>query len=366
MVERGHIGVHQAALLLFSLLTTKVLLIYPAVVVEAGRGAGWLLVLLNALWGVAAVLVLAGLARRFPGRGLPEIAQEVAGPVLGNLFNLLLAAGLVVLAAMVVRLLSEAFIIAILPQTPPSVLVGTAGLLAVYAAYLGLEPMARVNQIMAPLAIVAFMLVLLLLLREGEPGWLLPALGPGLPALLQSSFLQSGAWVEVLLLGIYGYAFRRDGDLRRAGLLAVVGAALALAGTAAVYIMVFGPEVAPRQPFPLYALARMVYLGRFFQRAESLFVLIWIAASLAYPGVLLHGAAETTARALGVPYTRPLLFPLALLMLSVALLPPNFIAALAVTQQVRLWGALVGFGVPLLLLLAGRMRQRREVVGRVP
>ncbi|MFO7173808.1 MAG: GerAB/ArcD/ProY family transporter [Bacillota bacterium] len=357
-MEQGHIGGGQAALLIFTILATKVLLVYPTIMVQDGRGAGWMLVLLNAAWGAAAAWVLAALARRFPGRGLAEIAQEVAGPVLGTAFGLAVAGGLVFLAALVLRLLSEAFIISILPQTPPSVLIGTAVALAIYAGYLGLEPLARAHQVVIPPVVAAIVVVLLLVLREAQAGWLYPILGPGLPALAAASLRHAGAWIEVVLLGIYGHAFRRPGDLGRAGLWGVTGAALALAATTAAFTAVFGPEGAAREPFPLYHLARLVYLGRFFQRAESLFVLFWVAGSLAYTAVLLHGAAVTTAQALGVPFYRPLLLPLGLLLFSLALLPGSYTATQAWDALLRQWAALPLFGILVLLLAVGRLRRR--------
>lgn len=361
MYQEGHIGFSEAATLAFVLLSTKILVIYPSVMVQLGQTAAWFLVLQTAAWAALGFLLVAALMDRFPGRGLAEANAEAGGPVLGSAFNLGLVVWLVLDAALMLRLFSETFVAALLPRTPLSSIMLLALPLAVYAGWVGLESLSRANLVLAPVLAIILPAVLVFTLTEARLDLLFPLWGPGPAPLLQFGVTRMGTMSEVVLLAVYAYALRDRKVLRRAGLCALAISAVALALAVAVYVAVFGPEAGARQPFPFYELSRMVYLGRFVQRVESFFVLFWIIGAGIRLAVFLHAAAVTTAVTLGVPYYRPLLLPLAVLALAIGMIPADYTIAAAFLMLLRQWEAVPAFVLPVLALLvvAGR-RQRRQ------
>ncbi len=369
MRTEGHIGLLQATILVFTVLTAKAILPFPGLAVRLGQTAGWLLMLM--IGAVAAVLslIIATLLERHPGRGLAAIAEEVAGPVGGILLNTLFLGWLLIELALVMRLFTEMFISAVLPNTPPSVVALLMIVIVIYAANGGLEPVSRANLILAPLIVVAFVATLLTSIKDLRLDWLFPLWGPG-PAPLAWTAIRTASFSgEVFLLAIHAYALREARLFRRAGLMGLGLSSVALAATVAVFVMAFGVEGAVGQPFPLFSLARLTYLGRFFQRSEALFVLFWALTAMIYLAVILHAAAVTAGAVLAVPYYRPLLYPVGLLAFALSLVPRNFLEAMVWIQTWRSADALVTFGVPALLLVLSLVRGRtgrERAAGEVP
>lgn len=361
MRTEGHIGFPEALLLTFTVLSAKAILPFPALAVRLGQTAAWLLMLLIGAAGAALSLIIARLLERHPCRGLPRLAEDLAGPVGGVVLNVGLLAWLLAELALVLRLFTETFITAILPNTPPSVVALLMMAVVLYTAHAGLEPVSRTNLILAPLTVLAFLGILVANARDIRTDWLYPFWGPGPDSLLVTAIRWVGFSGGVVLLAVHGYALREARMFRRAGLLGLALAFGALAITVAVYVMLFGAEGAADQPFPLYSMARLVYLGRFFQRSEAVFVLFWAMTAMVYLGVVLHAAAVTAGTALAVPYYRPLLFPLALLAYAASLVPRNFHEAVHWNQRLYAVSGFVAFGVPALLLLISLMRRGRGV-----
>lgn len=359
MYQEGHIGFLEAATLAFVLLSTKILVTYPSVMVQLGQTAAWFLVLQTAAWAALGFLLVAALLDRFPGRGLAEANAEVGGPVLGSVLNLVLVAWLVLDVAFMLRLFSETIVASLLPRTPLSVIILLAVPLTVYAGWVGLEALSRANLVLAPVLAVILPAVLVFTLNEARLDLLFPLWGPGPAPLLQFGVTRASTMSEVVLLAVYAYALRDGGTLRRAGLWALAISAAALALAVAVYVAIFGPEGGARQPFPFYELSRMVYLGRFVQRVESFFVLFWLLGAGIRLSVYLHAAAVTMAVTLGVPYYRPLLLPLVVVALAIGMTPADFTIAAAFHTVLRQWEALPAFLLPAALLLVARRRQRR-------
>lgn len=364
MRGEGHMGYTEVFLLTFTVLSAKAVLPFPALVVRLGLSAAWLLLLLVGVLAAALCLPMAALLERHPGLGVAHLAPELAGPALGAVLNLGLLAWLLAELALVQRLFTETFITAILPNTPPSVVALVLMAVVVYAAHHGLEPASRANVILVPLILAAFVAILALSLRDGRRDWLFPLWGPGPLPLAATAAASLGFSAEIILLAVHGYALRPAGLFRRACIPALLLAFAALAAAVAVYVGVFGVEGAQQQPFPFYSLARLLYLGRFFQRSEAIFVLFWALTAMVYLCVVLHAAAVTAAATLAVPYYRPLLFPLALLAFAFGLLPRNFHEAMQWHLQVQVAAGLVAYGLPALLLLLSLGRPAAAHAGR--
>jgi len=147
----GHIGAREGSVLLFTVLGAMLFLQYPQFLVQVGGPAAWQVGILITVFGLLAVLPMVALGRRFPGLALADISEQVAGRFLGPLLTLLVAAWLMAVSVITLRSFTETFIITVLPDTPPSVLILTGALTAVFASYRGPEAIARTAYLLLPL-----------------------------------------------------------------------------------------------------------------------------------------------------------------------------------------------------------------------
>ncbi len=357
--EEGHIGPLQGVILVYAVLTAMLFLQYPVYLISAGGPAAWQVALVVTGAALALFLPTAALARRFPGQGLAEISEQVAGPMLGSLFTLSVAAWLFFAAAVTVRNFTETFIVAILPTTPPSVLTVVTVLCALYASYRGLEPLARAAQVLFPLIAAGVFLVILFSLPRAEVSRLYPLWGNGLQTTLNAGIAYAGMGAEAILLLVLGYGFREGKGVSRSGFLAILLFGLSAAVTVAVLVMIFGAPDAADQPFPMFNLARLVYLGGFLQRTEALLVMFWFFAAAVRVSALFHGTVVSLAGTLGLPYYRPLVFPLAVVLMAVSMLPPDFISIVRLDRDWIRPLAVYVLLVPVLLLTLALVRRKR-------
>lgn len=356
MRVEGHIGPLEGTMMVFALLTAKLFVQYPSYLIEAGGPAAWQVGLVMTGTGLLVFLPMAALVRRFPGRGLAEISQEVAGSALGGLLTLLVSAWLFAHLANGIRKFSETFIVSILPETPPSVLAIVVVLCAVYASYRGLEPLGRGTQILFPIIAAGAVLMLCFSLPRVDMSRLYPFWGYGVGmTLLEGLWLSSMVSDAVVLLAV-AYAFRQSAYFRTSGLVGILLFGLLATVTVVVLVGIFGAPDAAQQPFPMFNLARLVYFGRFGQRFESLMVMFWFFAAAVRLALLLHGAVVSLAGALRLPYYRPLLFPLAVVAVAVSILPKDFISVLRIDRDWLLPLGLVVLAIPALLLVIAMLR----------
>lgn len=352
----GHIGLREGVILVFAVMAAKLFLQYPEYLINASGPAAWQAALIMTVTALLLFLPIVYLTRRFPGRSLAAISEEVAGPVAGPLLTLAVAAWLFATMTVSIRNFTETFIVAILPTTPPSVLTLALLLCISYAAYRGLEALARTTLILIPVIAAGGFLVLLFSLPRGDVSRLFPFWGDGLgPTVLGGAYF-AGMAAEAIILLVVGYGFKQAKSLYHSGLLGITLFGITAAMTVTVLVMVYGAPDASQLPFPMYDLTRLVYLGRFLQRTESLIVMFWFFAAAVRLSTLLYASTVAVAGALQLPSYRPILLSVTLLSGVLSLVPKDFVTILHLDRD---WMRPLGIAVltiPLLLLVVARLR----------
>jgi spore germination protein KB len=354
--DEGHISPFQGTILVFAMITAKLFMHYPTFLVNVSGPAAWQIPLVIMAVSLLLLLPTFALINRFPGHGFARISEEVAGPFLGALLTLMVCAWLFTSLAVGLRNFTETAITTLLPNTPPSVLMTVALLCLVYASYRGLEPLCRAAQVLLPVIAVGVLAVLLFSMPRMEMSRLYPFWGHGITPTLYGGAYFSGLNADAIALLVVGYAFRNARAARRSILWGLVCSGCVATLILLALVSVFGAPDAAHQPFPLFNLARLVYLGRFLQRTEALEVLFWFFSLLIRLAVLFHATVASLTGVLNLPYYRPVTFPVALLAMAVALLPEDVMALLRLTRD---WLDPLGIAMmllPALLLAVSLMR----------
>lgn len=358
--SKAKIGAKELTALLTMYVVPNAFLSYPSAVSLSGMEAAWMEPLLSGLIAMALFLVVQTLIRRyFKGLDFIEIAKEAFGRGFAILVALACAAYLLASTASVMREFEENVITTVLPLTPILV-VGLLFILVVwYMAYCGLEGIARTSLILLPILVLGIVAVCLMTVNWWHPYLLLPFWGAGPEAVEAGSLRYSSIFANVLLVCILYPHAKDEKSFRRVGVVSILLSAILLSGFLAVYHMVFTPQQANHMTFHLYQLARMIFLGRFFQRMEAIFIFLWVTSAVVKMAFTLWATAYLLAKAFTWPVYRPILPALALGCFSVSMLPTDVMAAVQWEQQYLLsWGWTIVFALPFGVVSLASLRKR--------
>lgn len=359
MIREGRFGGFETVMILLFPTLGKIYLSYTAGVIKENLSAAWLAVFFGCIAAAVFFLPLAALLKRFPGEELVGIAEQALGKPLGKLL-----AGFVVLfiffsAAVTLRQIGETIIGTALPQVGLAVITATFAAIVALTARRGLEPIARVASISAPYLLIGGTAILLMQLPNMKLDYLAPLWGPGPGRLAANSLLRSSVLSELVFLGFLAPAAARKKLIPSAFMLIGL-ATVILTATMLVGQMVFPPSVAAENTFPFYELARSVYLGRFYQRIEFLFLLVWIFITLLSLSLRLYLSLTGTARLMKLPYYQPLIPMMTLAMLGAALLFPDYATTVYWDNLIRgRWAWVPAFAAPAFVYVAAVVRGKR-------
>lgn len=357
MSTEEKIGYHEALTLLVITISAKIFLSFPRNMALLGDAAGWIIVLLAGILSLLGYFFISALLRKYPGKNIIQIAQQVGGGFVGKIIGILFFLFFLVITSLYLRQFAESFILAVLPRTPISVLTIFFLVLLIYATLLGIETLSRVAWLLGPYLLATLSIILIFSFPQATSNFLTPILGPGPTRLLKYSVLNLSIFSEIILLGMIAPIIRDRHRINRIGLISLIASLVLNVGITVLVITVFNFTAAQKMIFPVFQLTRLIAYGEFIQREEAVFVFLWFFWAGIQLSGLFYSAVTSFAQTFRIKNYRPLTLPIAVLAFTISLIPTSMTEAVELNDYavspswISIYYAAVAFGIPLLLWL---------------
>jgi spore germination protein (amino acid permease) len=354
----GTMGVKEGTAMVFILLLPRVTLNSFTIVIAQQGQLGWLYLLINGL----AVLAIAGMlfyvCSKVKG-DLYSIIVAVVGKGAAKVIMMIYFIVFFINAASLTRQYAESTIITALPDLDLQLSLLLYAIGGLLTAYLGANSVARCSVIFMPSLIATFLGATLLLYPFYVPYELLPWQGYGLGKCLVQGFKGAGYNVGFLAVFILAPAFQNIKTIRQSVIRGIASSVLLKVFVMVVFLMVFGVAVGSEKTIPFFELARLIYLNRFFQHLEALFIVAWVILGTLAIAINLFIAAYLLGRLLTLSTNRPIMPCLAMLMTSLALLPENIMQVVVLDNAFLYVDDIAIYVIPLLLFVATLSQQKK-------
>lgn len=364
MIDQGKFGSAEAVVLLAISMSARIFLHYPAYLTETGGPAAWLTPIGGGLVALLGVLIMGRLLAKSPDKTVVQITEEALGPYLGTAVNFIYIIFFISVAALFAREFSEAMLIAALPFTPISIVILGFLTVSILGAYLGLEAMARTARLTYPFIVIG----ITILLASLYPYWnfhnIFPILGNGPYNVFVLGTFSTAAVTEVILAGVIVQSMGGHSKINSIGIRMVLLSFFFLLLMLLFTTFTHNWRISSEFSLPFYRLARTIYLGRFFQRIEAIYIIVWGFIGLLKIALTIYAASVTMAGSLKLPDYRPLIWPLGMVVFIGSLLPVDMPRVVELDGAYLRPGAwLPNYIIPVILLLVLGFRKRGKDAG---
>ena len=361
MLDKGRINSVQLLLLLFMMEVSSAAIYAPAKISEAAGPDGWLSVSIPVFfYGLVIVGIALALAGRFPSKVFTEYLPEIMGKIPGKLLAAAYVLFFINISFGTLNEISSFVHIAFMSGTPLTVLDIIGAIVALYGAYLGIEAIARENELIFPVWILIGTLVLALVAKDINFGNLRPVFENGMMPALKGSYVDSpwrgGAFIMFML---FPYLNQKNEAFKAAFLQQAMNSVFA-GVTMLVIVGVFGTSVTAHLVFPYNSLARYISIGNFIERANILVVVIWLFGALVKLALLYHTAGIATASTLGLKQYRVTLIPIAVATVILSRVTQGTYLQLTtfIFGPWPIYAAIMELAVPAIILLVAMIRKK--------
>lgn len=337
IIER--ISSRQFTWLIVSVLVSTSTILIPGIIIFNAKQNAWLALLSATAVVTAGIMLNLSLAKRFPGQAIFQYAQIILGPWLGKLVGLFYGLTCLYMAAIYLSVFTQFIKITILQETPLWALALGLSLLAVYSAWLGIEPIARANDLVFPFSILVIVILLLLSIPEGEIYRALPVYQLNYSEILKGVFPGTACLAEVFFIFILAPAINKPEELKSASLKGILLAGVFMTVVTQTILFELGIYRASVYLFPLHRIAGELKIMDVFEHFGAVVLSAWLLINSIKIGVFTYCYAICTAEAVGRKNYRTVLLPALIAIPLIALAPKNF------AETTLVWLDLVTFKI---------------------
>ena len=344
--------------LLITLMSVKLLLTYPIKLIKNSGNAAWMQVVFVTL---IAFLIFRLTARVYEKRmNLVELVKIHTGKPLKIITGLIVFTVLLLNMITVVRIFPESVKIVLLQDTDTDIILGIFILTVFIGAKFGLESIAKINYIFLPICGILMLVFVLFLIPFYKTDNIFPFFGKGFKNIFIDGISGLALFSDVLVLNILLAYSKNISEAKKAGSKAIiisgaVGVVITLA-----YAMVYPHPVSEEFILPVYQLTRIMHLGSFFNRFEAVFQFIWSILMFLYGAVYLYILCFVWQITFSLKYMKPLLFPVAILISSISILPDSIMQADVLEGVFENIAYPIAFLLPIAVGLFDRKKERES------
>ena len=318
----GRMGMAEGIALAFIVTFPSIFLSVPSSAVAIAGNGGWLPGIPAALISGALMFMLIYVFARHSG-DLLEVTEKLLGRLSTYVVGLFYFGVLFGSAILWTREFAENTLLTALPYAGFPFVVACYILSAGFLLFAGIENICRATYIILPFMVLGLVLVLAGLAPLYKPYNLFPWQGNGFSSLIQPILTMIGLSGGLSVLVILAPSFQDVKSLKGAVIFGYGGSAFLRILSVAVFIMVFGANVAREKTLPFYEMARLIYINRYLQRFEALFILLWVMVGVLAMAISLYGAIYITAKLFKLPSIKPLLPVMTLIIAQLAMILPD-------------------------------------------
>lgn len=353
-------GRWEAATLLINMICTKVFLNLPRFAAETAGTASWILVIYISLLVFGLFFVISKLYRRFEGKDLLDIGEHIGGTFGRIVTGTVVLVFLITFTSVIMREFAEDMKVVAFSVSPVSFVTMFFLVSMVVGAYFGIEAIVRFHAIAIPVIATGYLIIIAAVLPFTDFTNLLPILGNGAKSIFFDGILRISIYSEILLLFLIVPFIRTDKNLKKVGFTALGFSTFFLFLSVPVYIAAIPYPTAIENFIPIYQMARLINYGRFFQRLEPLFLVVWVTAALLYLTSGFYFIVYIFRKTFGLQYHKPLILPFAVIIFTLSLLPQNLVSAVELeTSYLRNYSWIITFAATILLLVIARLVKRK-------
>jgi spore germination protein KB len=330
------------------------LLYLPTTLIKHAGQEAWLAVIISGAGGALIGLFAIMVALRHPTWMPAQMGRQVMGRWLGGLMGLIYGGFILWIYVLVLRDIIDFVEIVLLRGTPGLVIAGLMAIATLYAAWEGLESIARISFVVTVAMVVSVTVIPLLIFPEVNVLHFDPFLWQGLRSVFRAGAEGLPWFGESLIVMTLVPALKEPPKAYRWFLVGATVATVLLAIMIAVTTMVFGPDLSARFTYPVYYLAQQVTISRSIERIEVILITVWISGMFVKLAMCLYAAATAVGHSFGLRSHR---WPAIILMVAAVALTHLWrssldLAYMTMTRGWMLSTLALQIGIPAVLLVA--------------
>ena len=361
-MHTSKIGTMEAIMILLTIIATHTVLSLPKTLLSVTKSATILNIAYVTVLALLLVIFIVHLFRKFPGMDILDVTEYLAGSFIKKILGILFISYFLVSSSILLRNFCECLKIIYFPDTDFLFLILLFVIAVCMANRFSFSATLKTNLLVVPIVLASVIFLFLANFRNFTPERIYPILGDGFWNTFVIGIGNISAFGGIAYLYFLPSLLKKPEQYKKIAITSIIITGIYLLLTVASILFMFSYFITEDEIMPLFSAARYIEFGTFFQRLESVFLLIWISAFCCYLSIVMKFSMHILQKITSLKDGNPLIPCIGLCMLAIALFPENYaISKFYETTIYRylIWGFVLLANV--LLLILANLKKRKKV-----
>ena len=351
------IGYVEAIALITIVMINKIILNTPKDIIAKNGPASCLNVLYISAIAIAIVCLISYLLKKFPGKDILDISEFLGGKPLKVAIGMAYVLLLIMLTASIIKNLSETLRI-IYFKTSPILFIALFFIVSsTICNRFSIKVIAKANLIISPAIFISVIIILASSIKNFMPERIFPILGYGLNQTFFSGLSNIFSFSGILYLLFLPPLLDKPNKLKRMSVIAIIISSVYLLLSVTCLLLSLSFTMNSDESFSLYVLTRNLDYGRFIQRVDAVFILIWIIAIVSYINIPISLCIYIFKKLTNISDTNSINYSINLLILAISIIPIEYaIFATFVARSVQYLFLILFFAISIPILIIANLK----------
>ena len=323
-MNKYKIGVLEAVCLILSFVVSHTVLSLPKALVDTTESSTLLNILFITSVALIFVYIVCKIMKFFPGMDILDISEFLGGKILKNIIGFIFILYFVISSCIFLRNFAECLEIVYYPSTDIIFIILFFIISIPITTKLAFNANLKANLIIIPIVLISIVFLFIVNIRSFSVQRIYPILGNGFYETFLSGITNIYAFSGIVLIYFLPPLLKEPNKLMKISITGTIISSIYLLFVVSLIIFIFPVFVELDEVLPLYTIATYVEFGSFFQRLESVFLLIWLIAFACYLSIVINFSLFTFKKITGIKDIKPMIYPFTFVALGIAILPKNY------------------------------------------
>lgn len=323
-MTKSKIGTVEAIMLVLTIIITHTISSLPREILVSSKSATILNLIFISTLAILFSYLMVRLMKNFAGSDIIDISEYLGGKVFKNIVGIIFILYFLISSSILLRNFCESLKIIYYPMTNIVFIIVLFIIAVCTANRLDFNASLKTNLLIVPLVLVSIVFLFFANMNKFVPQRIFPIFGDGLYNTFILGLGNLSAFGGITFLYFLPPYLKEPEKMKKIALISIGVSAIYLILCVSTLLFMFSFFINTNEIIPLYNATRYIEFGSFFQRLESIFLLIWILAFACYLSITSKFAMGIFKKLTNIETKKQLIDIFGILILGISLIPKNY------------------------------------------
>ena len=323
-MTKSKINTVEAILLILSVLAPFTVTALPKTILNETKSSSLLNIIYITIICLLIVSLIYKMLKQFPGSDILDISQFLSGNFFKNLIGTVFILYFIITSGFLLRNFCEGLKIVYYPLTNIIFILLLFIIGIGISNSMGFNSTIRTTTLIFPLILISIVLLFFGNINNFSFNRIFPILGEGFSSTFLTGLTNIGAFSGIAYIYFLPPFLKEPEKLKKISILSILFSGLFILICIATLLFMFSIFVNTDEIMPLFTASRYIEFGSFFQRFESIFLLIWTISFCCYLSISCKFSTYIFKKMFNIKDSSQLILIFVTLIFAIALLPKNY------------------------------------------